>query len=64
MIEIEFKKEAIERLLKKHNNKLSYPTQVKIQRLVDNGTQGLNPYVLSSLCKDLECLPTDILRVV
>ena len=61
---IEFKTEVIERLRKKHNLKLSHLTQAKIQRLVDNGAQKLNPYVLSSLCKDLECLPTDILRVV
>ena len=61
---LKFKQEALERLLTHHHKKLSLPTRQQIQRLVDQGAERLNPYAFSKLCRDLECLPTDILRAV
>ena len=60
----EFKTEVIEQLLERHRRKLGTTTWQKIQRLVQQGAGDLNLYALNGLCRDLECLPSDILRAV
>ena len=60
----EFKTEIIERLLERHGRKLSLTTCQQIRRVVQRGAGDLDPYALYDLCRDLECLPSDILRAV
>ena len=36
----------------------------RIQPLVWRGSRDLHPSILTGLCRELECLPTDILRAV
>ena len=38
--------------------------RVHIQKRVDKGTDDLDPYILCDMCRDLQCLPTDIAEFV
>ena len=61
---VEFKPAAIDRLVQQRQPQLSHFKRQHVQRLVDQGADQLNPYVLMELCNELECLPTDILHAV
>ena len=37
-------------------------TYQQIKKILDRGAKGLDPYALSNLCRDLHCLPTDIVE--
>ena len=61
---LRFKKEAIEQLLEDRKPDLNLTTYQHIRKTVDQGAEGLDPYSLSNLCRDLKCLPTDIVEAV
>ena len=61
---VEFKPAAVERLVQRRQPRLSPFKRQHVQRLVDQGADHLDPYVLMELCGELECLPSDILRAV
>ena len=61
---LRFKKEAIEQLLEERKPELSLPTYQHIRKTMDQGTEYLDPYALSNMCRDLRCLPTDIIEYV
>ena len=60
----EFKTEVIEELLEQHRHTLSPRACQQIRRLVLRGAEDLGPYALHGRCRELACLPTDILRAV
>lgn len=60
----EFKTAIIEQLLERHRGKLGPSACQQIRRLVQRGAEELDPYALNGLCRELECLPSDILRAV
>ena len=61
---LRFKKDAIEQLLDDLKPELNLTTYQHIRKTVDQGAEGLDPYSLSNLCRDLKCLPTDIVEAV
>lgn len=61
---LRFKKEAIEQLLEDRKPELNLTTYQHIRKTVDQGAEGLDPYSLSNLCRDLKCLPTDIVEAL
>jgi hypothetical protein len=60
----EFKPEALERLLEQHKDRLGKTGCWSVRRTIEKGTAKLGLRALNKLCRDLECLPTDILRAV
>jgi len=61
---IRFKQKAVERLLEERKAELNLTTYQHIKKTIEQGAQGLDPYTLSNLCRDLRCLPTDIVELV
>ena len=61
---LRFKIEAIEQLLEDRKPELNLTTYQHVRKTVDQGAEGLDPYSLSNLCRDLKCLPTDIVEAV
>ena len=61
---LRFKKEAIEQLLEERKPELNLTTYQHIRKTMDQGTEALDPYALSNMCRDLRCLPTDIIEYV
>lgn len=61
---LRFKQKAIERLLEERKPGINLTTYQHIKKTVDQGAQGLDPYTLSNICRDLKCLPTDIVEYV
>jgi len=61
---IRFKVEAVEQRLEERKPELMLPNYLHIQRIIDKGAEGIDPNTLSHLCRDLECLPTDIVEFV
>ena len=61
---LQFKKEAIEQLLDERKKDINLTTYQHIRKIVDQGAEGLDPYALSNICRDLKCLPTDIVQAV
>lgn len=59
---IRFKVGAVEERLEERKSKLMLSTYQHIRRIVDQGAEGMNPNTLSHLCRDLGCLPTDIVE--
>ena len=57
-----FKRKAVEKLLKKRKPQISLSIYQHIQRTIDRSAEGIDPYTLSNLCRDLECLPNDIVE--
>ena len=60
---VHFKKTAIEQLLEERKETLEPVTYQQIKRTIDRGATKIDPYTLSNLCRDLGCLPTDIVAV-
>ena len=60
----QFKPDAVERLLEQHQNRLSVTVCQQIRATVRQGADQLDLPGLNGLCRDLACLPTDILRAV
>ncbi len=61
---IRFKKKEIEQILEDRKPEINLTTYQHIKKTVDGGTDGMDPYTLSNICRDLNCLPTDIVEYV
>ena len=61
---LRFKKEAVEQLLEDRKPELNLTTYQYIRKTVEQGAESLDPYALSNMCRDLKCLPTDIIEAV
>ena len=61
---LRFKKEAIDQLLENSKQELNLTTYQHIRKIVEQGAEKLDPYALSNICRDLKCLPTDIIQDV
>ena len=60
----EYKTDALERLIEQHKDRLGRHICQAIRRIIERGAEKLNLQTLNKLCRDLQCLPTDILRAV
>ena len=60
----EFKTDALDRLLDQHKDRLGKVACWSVRRTIEQGAAKLGLYALNKLCRDLECLPTDIMRAV
>jgi DNA-binding Xre family transcriptional regulator len=60
--EIRFKRESVEELLEERKPGMEAVTYQQVKKTIDRGADGLDPYTLSNLCRDLKCLPTDIVE--
>ena len=58
---IRFKKE-IEKILEDRKPDINLTTYQHIKKNIDQGADDIDPYTLSNMCRDLKCLPTDILE--
>jgi len=61
---IRFKKEAIEKLLEERKPDILLSNYQHIQRTIAQGATDMDAYLLSKICRDLACLPTDIVEYV
>lgn len=61
---IRFKREVIEQMLEERKPDINLTTYQHIKKAIDQGTEGMDPYTLSNICRDLKCLPTDIVEYV
>ncbi|MEE3259984.1 MAG: XRE family transcriptional regulator [Candidatus Latescibacterota bacterium] len=61
---IRFKKREIEQMLEDRKPKINLTTYHNIKKNIDQGAEGMDPYTLSNICRDLKCLPTDIIEYV
>ena len=61
---IRFKKREIEQMLADRKPEINLTTYQHIKKTVDQGAEGMDPYTLSNICRDLKCLPTDIIEYV
>ena len=59
---IRFKKKEIELMLEERKPEINLTTYQHIKKVVDQGTEGIDPYTLSNICRDLNCLPTDVVE--
>lgn len=59
---IRFKKKEIEQILEDRKPEINLTTYQHIKKTIDAGTDGMDPYTLSNICRDLNCLPTDIVE--
>ena len=60
---IRFKKDIEERL-ENRKPEINLTTYQHIKKTIDQGAEGMDPYTLSNICRDLKCLPTDIIEYV
>ena len=58
---IRFKKE-IEKILEDRKPDINLTTYQHIKKKIDQGADDMDPYTLSNMCRDLKCLPTDIVE--
>ena len=61
---IRFKKEAIDKLLEEHRPQILLSTYQRIQKTIDRGAEGMDTFALSNICRNLKCLPTDIVEYI
>ncbi len=61
---IRFKREVIEKLMEERKPSINLTTYQHIKKTLEHGADGLDPYTLSNMCRDLECLPTDIVECI
>ncbi len=61
---IRFKREAIEQRLEEHKPQICLSAYRLIKRTVNEGAEGIDPHRLSRICRDLECLPADIVEFI
>ncbi len=59
---IRFKRKALEKRLEERRSHFTPHTYLYIQKVIDQGAEGIDPNTLSRLCRDLDCLPTDIVE--
>ena len=61
---LRFKREALDQLLENRKQELNLTNYQHIRKIVEQGADKLDSYALSNLCRDLKCLPTDIIEDV
>lgn len=61
---IRFKQNAIEKLLEERKPVINLTTYQHIKKTIEQGAEGMDPYTLSNICRDLKCLPTDVVEYV
>ncbi|MBT4499412.1 MAG: hypothetical protein HOC74_16910 [Gemmatimonadetes bacterium] len=61
---IRFKVKAIEQRLEERKSELMLSTYQYIKKTIEKGAGGMDHNTLSHLCRDLKCLPTDIVEFV
>ncbi len=61
---LRFKREALDQLLEHRKQELNLTNYQHIRKIVEQGADKLDPHALSNLCRDLKCLPTDIIEDV
>ncbi len=61
---IRFKVLAIGQRLEERKLKLTLATCQNIKKIIAKGAEGMDPSTLSYLCRDLQCLPTDLVEFV
>lgn len=59
---IRFKQQALEDLLESRKPEMDYTTYQQIKKTIERGAKGIDPYTLSNLCRELKCLPVDIVE--
>ena len=59
----EFKIEVVDELIERHEARLGQTTCQHVRRLVQRGAENLDAYALMDMCRELQCLPTDIVRM-
>lgn len=59
---IRFKTKQIEQMLEERKPEINLTTYQHIKKTVDQGADNMDPYTLSNICRDLDCLPTDIVE--
>ncbi len=59
-----FKVTAIGPMLEKRKPELTLAIYQSINKVIDQDAKGMDPYTLSRICRDLKCLPTDIVEFV
>ena len=59
---IRFKREALEKRLDERRSQITPHTYLHLQKVIEQGAEGIDPNTLSHLCRDLDCLPTDIVE--
>jgi len=59
---IRFKTKQIEVMLEERKPEINLTTYQHIKKAVDQRADGMDPYTLSNICRDLNCLPTDIVE--
>ena len=59
-----FRNKVIEKLLEDRKPHITLSTYQHIVKAIDRGAEGIDAYVLSNICRDLECLPNDIVEYV
>ena len=52
----------VEKLLEERKPEINLTTYQHIKKVIDQGAAGMDPYTLSNICRDLQCLPTDIVE--
>ena len=61
---VRFKKEIIEQFLADRKELLNPTTYQHIRKIIEQGADNLDAYALSNLCRDLKCLPSDIVEAI
>ncbi|MGY8825426.1 MAG: hypothetical protein ACKVJG_16060 [Candidatus Latescibacterota bacterium] len=59
---IRFRTKKLEQMLEERKPDINLTTYQHIKKTVDQGADNMTPYKLSNLCRDLNCLPTDIIE--
>ncbi len=59
---IRFKTKIIEVMLEERKPEINLTTYQHIKKTLDQEANGMDPYALSNICRDLNCLPTDIIE--
>ncbi len=49
-------------MLEVRKPEINLTTYQHIKKTVDQGADNMDPYTLSNICRDLNCLPTDIVE--
>ena len=61
---VRFKKEIVDNLLAEYKEQLNPTTYQHIRKTLEQGADNLDAYALSNLCRDLKCLPSDIIEAI
>lgn len=59
---IRFKTKKIEQMLEKRKPEINLTTYQHIKKTLDQEANNMDPYALSNICRDLNCLPADIIE--